>query len=84
MEKSIFRRGRRQFFSRIGIEFAKNHRNSKITIEMQAQIQAQSIQISTNAPPTYAAVARIPLTNYPSNLRSISNTILSTMIDTLN
>ena len=50
---------------------------------MQAQIQAQSIQISTNAFPTYAAVARIPSTDHPSNLRSISNTMLSTMIDTL-
>ena len=43
-------------------------RLSQVQVEMQAQIQAQGVQISTNASPTYAAIARTPPISQPSSL----------------
>ena len=70
----------KQLFMELRAELA---RLSQAQAEMQAQIQAQGVQISTNTSPTYAAVARTPPTSQPSNLLSISNAIPSTITDTL-
>ena len=70
----------KQLFMELRTELA---RLSQVQAEMQAQIQAQGSQISTNASPTYAVVARTLPTSQSSSLQSISNTIPSIMTDTL-
>ena len=70
----------KQLFMELRAELAQS---LQAQAEMQAHFQAQGIQTSTNASPTYAAVACTPPTSHPSNLRSILNTIPSTMTDML-